>query len=88
MIVRSLIVLLKGLCCVSYVRSPRVLSVLGAAPHCELGPGAEPPPLPPHLDRTAMEPPDEEVESCDVVVVSGVNSCVPSGCMTGVIRRL
>ncbi len=69
MAVRTLALLLKGLCCVSYVRSPEVLSAIHAAPRCELGPGAEPPSLPPHLEQAAMRPPDGEVESCDVVVV-------------------
>ena len=69
MVVRSLVLLLKGLCCAAYAGSPRVLRVLGAAPRCELGPNADPPPLPPHLDREAMRPPAGEVESCDVVVV-------------------
>ena len=69
MAVRSLLLLLKGLCCVSYVRSPRVLAAIRAAPRCELGPDAEAPELPPHLDRAAMHAPEGEVESCDVVVV-------------------
>ena len=69
MVVRSLVLLLKGLCCAAYAGSPRVLRVLGAAPRCELGPNADPPALPPHLDREAMRPPAGEVESCDVVVV-------------------
>ena len=69
MVVRSLVLLLKGLCCAAYAGAPRVLRVLGAAPRCELGPNADPPALPPHLDREAMRPPAGEVESCDVVVV-------------------
>ncbi|MBV9213447.1 MAG: GMC family oxidoreductase [Actinobacteria bacterium] len=69
MALRSLGLLLKALCCVAYVRSPEVMSAIGAAPRCELGPEAVVPPLPPHLDRDAMKPPEGEVESCDVLVV-------------------
>jgi choline dehydrogenase-like flavoprotein len=66
---RSLVLLLKSLCGISYARAPEVQTVVGSVPRCELGPGATPPPLPPHLDRAALAPPEDEVERCDVVVV-------------------
>jgi choline dehydrogenase-like flavoprotein len=66
---RSIVLLLKSLCGISYARAPEVQSIVGSVPRCELGPDATPPPLPPHLDRAALVPPDDEVEKCDVVVV-------------------
>ena len=66
---RSLVLLLKTLCCVPYARAPDVQAAVGSQPRCELGPGADHPPLPPHLDRAAMEPPTNEVEDCDVAIV-------------------
>ncbi|MFL5781491.1 MAG: GMC family oxidoreductase N-terminal domain-containing protein [Thermoleophilaceae bacterium] len=69
MYARNLVLLLKSLCAVSYARQPEVQAVAGSRPRCELGPGADPPPLPPHLDRAALRPPDDGAESCDVVVV-------------------
>jgi choline dehydrogenase-like flavoprotein len=69
MLARNLVLLLKSLCGVSYARAPEVQAVVGSRPRCELGPRAEPPPLPPHLDRGALEPPEDGEESCDVVIV-------------------
>jgi hypothetical protein len=69
MLARNLVLLLKSLCAVSYARAPEVQAVVGSAPRCELAPGAAPPPLPPHLDRAALVPPEEGTERCDVVVV-------------------
>ena len=67
---RNLILLLKGLCSVSYARAPEVQQVVGSVPRCELGPEAEPPPLPPHLNPAALEPPEPgETLTCDVAVV-------------------
>ena len=69
MLLRNLVLLLKTLTCVAYARTPEVQRVVGSSPRCELAPGAVPPPLPPHLDPAALEPPDDGAESCDVVVV-------------------
>jgi choline dehydrogenase-like flavoprotein len=68
MLARNVVLLLKGLCGVSYVRAPEVQAIVGSVPRCELAPGAEPPLLPPHLNRDALDPTDE-LETCDVVVV-------------------
>jgi choline dehydrogenase-like flavoprotein len=69
MLARNLVLLLKSLCSISYARAPEVQAIVGSSPRCELAPAARPPRLPPHLDFRALEPPDEEVERCDVVVV-------------------
>ena len=69
MLRRSLVLLLKTICCLPYARSDEVQALVGSSPRCELGRGSDPPLLPPHLDRAAMEPPVGEVEDCDVVVV-------------------
>jgi choline dehydrogenase-like flavoprotein len=69
MLARNLVLLLKSLCGVSYARAPEVQAVVGSTPRCELGPRADPPPLPPHLDRAALVPPPDGGETCDVVVV-------------------
>ncbi|MEA2399594.1 MAG: hypothetical protein QOK25_3150 [Thermoleophilaceae bacterium] len=70
MLLRNMVLLLKTLTCVAYARTPEVQRVVGSAPRCELGPGAIPPPLPPHLDPAKLEPPkDGGMESCDAVVV-------------------
>ena len=69
MLARNLVLLLKSLCGVSYARAPEVQAVVGSTPRCELGPRAELPALPPHLDRAALAPPEDGDEICDVVVV-------------------
>jgi choline dehydrogenase-like flavoprotein len=70
MLARNLVLLLKGVCGVSYARAPEVQSVVGSSPRCELAPGAVPPPLPPHLNAAGLTPPHGDAEErCDVVVV-------------------
>lgn len=69
MLMRNLVLLLKTLTCVAYTRAPEVQRAIGSAPRCELGPGAVPPPLPPHLNPATLEPPGDGTEECDVVIV-------------------
>ena len=68
MVSRNIVLFLKALCGVSSGSAPEVQRAVGSVPRCELGPGAKPPPLPPHLDPGTLHPP-EELERCDVVVV-------------------
>ncbi|HEX8075201.1 MAG TPA: GMC family oxidoreductase [Thermoleophilaceae bacterium] len=69
MLLRNLVLLVKGVVCVAYTRTPEVQRVVGSAPRCELAPGAVAPPLPPHLNPAALEPPEDGTETCDAVVV-------------------
>jgi choline dehydrogenase-like flavoprotein len=69
---RDVALVLKTLTCFAWARDRAVQEAAGVGPRCSLGPGADDPlwePVPPPLDRAALEPPAGEVERCDVVVV-------------------